>query len=512
MSRFPRASGILAHPTSFPGPFAIGDLGQGALQFLDFLREARQQLWQVLPLAPTSLGNSPYAAPSAFAGNPLLIALAPLLERGWLEEGEVARLRELGSERVDFDRVVPAKWDALRTAFRRFQSAASADDRRRVDAFQRDHAYWLEDYALFAAIHDANQMAWIEWEAPLRDREPSAMEEVRAHFAEAAALQRFAQFLFFEQWTGLRAEAKQRGVQVVGDIPIFVALDSADVWANRQLFKLEANGRPRVVAGVPPDYFSNTGQLWGNPLYDWDAMAREAYRWWVDRFRHLLSLVDIIRIDHFRGFQAAWEVPAAEKTAVHGEWVKGPGMDIFRAIRTRLGEQVPIVCEDLGLITDEVRCLLAEAGLPGMKVLQFAFSGEPDNLYLPHNFDDPNCVVYTGTHDNDSTRGWYSSASAREQDFVRRYLARSGDDIAWDLIRAAESSVADTAIVPIQDVLDLGSESRMNVPGAPGGNWAWRFREEQLTPAIAARLGDLTWMYGRAPALDDGKARISDGR
>lgn len=497
MSRLPRASGVLAHPTSLPGRYGIGDLGPAAHAFLDFLAAARQQLWQVMPLTPTGYGDSPYQSPSAFAGNPLLIDLEPLAAAGWLSADELAPLAALPREQVDFPRLIPLKQAALRRAFERFQAQADDASRARFAAFCQQEAAWLDDYTLFAALREATGVGWFAWDPPLRDRALEALRRARETLRDAIGYHAFGQWLFFEQWDALRAAAHERGLRVFGDLPIFVAYDSADVWAHRELFKLDAQGRPTVVAGVPPDFFSATGQLWGNPLYRWDALAATGYRWWVERFRQTLRLVDIVRVDHFRGFEAAWEVPAGAETAVDGQWVPGPGAALFRAVGAALGEPAPIVAEDLGLITPEVRALLAELGYPGMKVLQFAFDSGPSNLYLPHNYDDPNYVVYTGTHDNDTTRGWYDSLGEGTRDFVRRYLGTSGADIAWDLVRLALASIADTAIVPLQDLLDLGSEARMNRPGAPEGNWRWRVLAEQLTPAVAARLAELTWLYGR---------------
>jgi 4-alpha-glucanotransferase len=498
VSPFPRASGLLLHPTSLPGAFGVGDLGPGAFGFLAFLEAAGQTLWQVLPLAPTGYGNSPYAAPSAFAGNPLLVACGPLLESGWLDEDDVRELRALPAERVDFARLVPLKQAVLRTAHRRFLERAAPEQRDAFEAFKAAEADWLDDHALFMALRDERGGPWTEWESPLRDRQPAALARARAAHADAVGRHAFAQYLFFDQWRALRGRAHALGIRIVGDIPIFVAHDSVDVWAHRDLFKLDADGRPRVVAGVPPDYFSATGQLWGNPLYDWDVLARRDYGWWIARFRHLLELVDVVRVDHFRGFQAAWEVPASATTAVDGAWVPGPGAGVFRAVDAALGGSVPVVAEDLGLITDDVRELVRATGYPGMKVLQFAFGGESDHPYLPHAYRDPNCVVYTGTHDNDTTRGWFASASDHERDLVRAYVATDATDVAWDLIRLALASVADTAIVPLQDVLDLGSEARMNLPGAAEGNWEWRVRSEQLTSAVAERLARLARVYGRA--------------
>lgn len=484
---------MLLHPTSLPSRFGIGDLGSAALAFLDFLAGAHQSLWQVLPLGPTGFGDSPYSSPSAFAGNPLLIALEPLVASGVLDIAEIATLAELPAGHVDYGRLVPLKFAALQSAFQRNREAASLDD------FRAQHGEWLPDYALFAALKDDLQAPWTDWPEALRTRAPEALAEARDRLNERVAFHEFCQYLFFTQWAAVRGRARERGIAIIGDIPIFVAHDSADVWSHQHLFKLDASGRPIVVAGVPPDYFSATGQLWGNPLYDWEAMARDGYTWWIARFRHLLEEVDIVRIDHFRGFEAAWEVPAGEPTAIYGQWVRGPGEAVFRAIAAALGtEQAPIIAEDLGLITDEVRALLKATGFPGMKVLQFAFGGDSNNPYLPHNYADVNCVVYTGTHDNDTTRGWFSTIGDDERGHVLRYLRTDGSQIAEDLMRLALSSTASIAIVPIQDVLNLGGEARLNTPGAPEGNWSWRLQPEQLDPSRAACLAELTSLYGRA--------------
>jgi 4-alpha-glucanotransferase len=399
---------------------------------------------------------------------------------------------------VDFERLVPAKQRALRTAFDAFNGSGENESTSRFAGFREAEAGWLDDYALFAAVHEREGTAWMDWPAALRSRDPKALQATRLELASDVAFHAFTQYLFFQQWQAVRHQAQALDVRIMGDIPIFVALDSADVWANQHLFKLDETGQPVVVAGVPPDYFSETGQLWGNPLYDWEAMARDGYAWWAHRFEQLLRLVDVVRIDHFRGFQSAGEVPAGEPTAVHGQWVEGPGAAFFQAIDRALRRDVPVVAEDLGLITDEVRALLAELQFPGMKVLQFAFGGDADHLYLPHMFESPNWVIYTGTHDNDTTRGWYEHASEREQDAVRRYTHASGDDVTWDCIRLAEASVADVAIIPLQDVLDLGSGARMNTPGAAEGNWEWRVLADDLRPDLAHRLRDLTRLYGRS--------------
>jgi len=489
-----RCSGVLLHPTSLPSGSGIGDLGPAALSFVEYLAAARQTLWQVLPLGPTGYGDSPYSSPSAFAGNPLLVALDPLVEQGLLAESEISSLTDLPEDHVDFGQLAPLKRNALETAFARGRDRLQPE----IEAFKAQHAEWLDDFSLFAALKDEFEAAWTDWEPGLRARQPAALAAARERLTQRIDFHVFCQYLFFDQWSAVRRRAAELGIEIVGDIPVFVAHDSADVWAHQHLFKLDELGQPHVVAGVPPDYFSATGQLWGNPLYDWEAMAREEYRWWIARFRHLLEEVDIVRIDHFRGFEAAWEVPFGETTAVKGQWVHGPGEAVFAAIAEAIGGgPPPVVAEDLGLITDEVRALLRATGFPGMKVLQFAFGGGADNPYLPHNYLDPNCLVYTGTHDNDTTRGWFSGLSDAERAHVCRYVGTDGAHISQDLMRLALSSIARIAIVPLQDVLDLGSEARVNTPGAPEGNWTWRVQASQLTPERAKCLAELTTLYAR---------------
>jgi 4-alpha-glucanotransferase len=471
---------------------------------VEFLAAAGQTLWQVLPLGPVGQGDSPYAATSAFAGSPLLVAPEPLVARGWLDAAEVPPAVAAPAGRADQAAAAARKRRVLEAAWRGFRERAEPGDRQRLEAFRHAHP-WVEDFALFAALKEARDgRPWPEWEAGLAARAPGALDAARRELAGAVAAHAFAQFLFFEQWRDVRDHAAARGVRLVGDIPIFVAHDSADVWARQDLFLLEPGGRPRVVAGVPPDAFSATGQRWGNPLYDWTRLAAEGYGWWVDRVRGALALVDVVRLDHFRGFEAYWEVPGDAETAVTGRWVPGPGRALFEAIEAALG-RVPVIAEDLGLITPAVERLRADLGYPGMKVLQFAFGDDAAgpvrgrNPYLPHNHT-RDCVVYTGTHDNDTTAGWYAGLPEATRHSVRRYLAVDGSDIAWDLIRCALASVADLAIIPLQDVLGLGSEARMNRPGDPLGNWSWRYEEGQLPDETGARLAELTAVYGRRPA------------
>ncbi len=493
-----RGAGVLLHPTSLPGPYGCGDLGEEAYRFVDWLARARQSLWQILPLGPPGFGNSPYATRSAFAGNPLLIALDPLRERGWLDQDDLAGPPAAGPDRIDFDRLLPWREERLRRAFARFTQGADAATREQFAAFAQAESAWLDDFALFMALREAEHgTAWNRWPPTLRLRQPEALAGARQQLAEAIAYQRFVQWLFAAQWAELKRYANANGVRLLGDIPIFVAYDSADVWARPELFQLDAAGEPTAVAGVPPDYFSATGQRWGNPLYRWDELARRGYDWWIERFRHALRQADLLRIDHFRGFEACWEIPAAEPTAINGRWQPGPGTALFDAVRAALGA-LPLVAEDLGLITPEVEALRKAVGAPGMRVLQFAFGGDATNPYLPHNYAS-DTVVYTGTHDNDTTAGWWSEAGEAERDHARRYLARDGSDIAHDLIRLAYGSVAELAVVPVQDVLGLGSEARMNLPGRPEANWAWRLRSDALHDGHADWLAGLAELYGRAP-------------
>ena len=484
-----RASGLLLHPTSLPGPYGIGDLGPEAHRFLRFLEDAGQRAWQVLPLNPVGAGNSPYSSYSAFAGEPLLISLDRLVDAGLLRPDELDSGLGVPDGRVVYEVVREHKIELLRRAHTRFSESAE------FEAFLARKAAWLDDYALFMALKDAhNGDGWHTWETDLAARAPAALERARRELRGEIHFHAWVQFCFAGQYDALKREASARGIRIIGDLPIFVAFDSADVWAHPDLFHLDAARQPTVVAGVPPDYFSATGQLWGNPLYNWDALARDGYKWWTMRLSHALSLYDLIRIDHFRGFRAYWEVPATETTAINGRWVPGPGLALFSALSAQIGD-LPIIAEDLGIITPDVEHLRDTLGLPGMKVLQFAFN-DPTNPYLPHNHV-PNSVVYTGTHDNDTTRGWWERATDDERTFVRRYLDRPVTDPSWNMIRTALSSVSALAMLPVQDVLGLGSEHRMNVPGTEEGNWEWRLTSDALTPDLAARLRGLTELYGR---------------
>ena len=509
--KFGRSSGILLHPTSLPGRFGVGDLGPEAYRFADFLADAKQRIWQVLPLGPTGYGDSPYQCFSAFAGNPLLVSLEKLVEKGDLTSDDLAaNLPPFPERQADFGWVIQYKLPLLKRAAENFQAAAPAARREDYHAFCRQSAPWLEDYALFMALKEAHggEAVWNRWERDLVEREPEALERWKQHLAAEIATQKYTQYQFFTQWSGLKAYCHHRGIQMMGDIPIFVAHDSADVWAHPELFYLDREGNPSVQAGVPPDYFSATGQLWGNPIYRWQAMAETGYAWWIDRFRSALKLVDMIRLDHFRGFEAYWEVPSHEQTAINGRWVKAPGAEMLGAVQRALGE-LPIVAETLGVITPEVEALREQFGFPGMGILQFAFGVDPQAPeFKPHNFH-RHFVVYTGTHDNDTTLGWWTARGAGhstrtlenirlEREFTLKYLGTDGREINWSFIRCLLASVADVVITPLQDVLGLGTEARMNRPSTRSGNWRWRFTADQLTPEVGERLRELTTVYDRS--------------
>ncbi len=504
--RFARSSGVLVHPTSFPSRYGVGDLGEAAYRFVDFLVEARQSLWQILPLGPTGYADSPYQCFSAFAGNPLLISPDRLIAEGLLPETAVSYVPPFPSEIVDYGPVIAYKESLLTQAYQHFRAHGTAEQRDALEEFCIEQEYWLEDFALFMAVKNYHASheggVWNTWPADIARREPEAMADWFARLAEAVERHKFWQFLFFRQWLDLKEYANERGIKIVGDIPIFVAYDSADVWANPDLFFLNEDGSPQFIAGVPPDYFSETGQRWGNPLYRWPRMAKNNYAWWVKRLEMTFTQADIVRIDHFRGFDAFWEIPADEPTAVKGRWVKGPGADFFEKMRAQLGD-LPIIAEDLGVITPAVRDLRDRFDFPGMKILQFAFGGERNSSFLPHNFETPNCVVYTGTHDNDTTLGWYNSANEWERDHIRRYLGVDGRNIVWDMIRLAWMSVADMAVATMQDLMELGTEARMNFPGKTGGYWRWRYKPEMLQASIASRLHELTELYGRIPSEEE---------
>ena len=550
-----RSAGILLHPVSLPGSPGTGEIGRHAYRFVDFLAESGATLWQILPLGPTGHGNSPYTAISSFGGNPLLIALDLLEQRGLLPAGTVDDHPDFPVDRIDYDRVIAWKEPLLRQAARTYLASPAMAEGRAIrwndatggdkgaagtggaagkapdfDEFCSREAYWLEDYALFVAAKrhfDAQAAAegaaaagraaadetggeaqqapdsrWnLYWPKKLALRDPDGLEKWRIFFAEEIEIEKVLQYFFFTQWAELKRYANARGIRLFGDIPIFVAPDSADVWSRPELFLLDEENTPQAVSGVPPDYFSSTGQRWGNPLYDWERHEREDFAWWISRLRKTFELVDIVRIDHFRGFEAYWEIPADSETAVVGRWVKAPGRRFFSRLREELGE-LPVVAENLGVITPEVEALRRDFGLPGMLVLQFAFDPDgkggldTENPFLPHNHT-VDAVAYTGTHDNDTSRGWYESRSEDERDVIRRYLGRPDGEVVWELIREVFRSVSRYAVVPMQDPLELGSESRMNTPSTVGSNWSWRMRTEHMEPGVAARLRELARLYGR---------------
>ncbi len=504
-----RSSGVLLHPTSLPGRFGIGDLGPSAFEFIDLLASAGQRLWQVLPLGPTGYGDSPYQCFSAFAGNTLLISLERLLEDRLLAEDEVFDQHVFRPGHVDFPAVIAHRRALWPRVLSRFEAAGRTPMATRFDGFCSAHARWLDDFALFMAVKEAHgQAPWTAWEPDIAQRDPSAVVRWSARCARESRMHKLTQFLFFEQWQRLRDACHARSIEIMGDLPIFVAHDSADVWAGREFFRLDSDGQPSVLTGVPPDYFSATGQLWGTPHYRWDVLRQTGYAWWIERFRALLALVDRVRIDHFRGFEASWEVPRDSTTAIRGEWVKGPGVSLFEAVQAALEtERLPFVAENLGVITPEVEGLRERLRLPGMAILQFAFGSDPQAPdFRPHNYP-RDLVVYTGTHDNDTTMGWWTGGvghSTRsdterenEREHARRYLDLAEREVHWEFIRAVLASVAHTAIVPVQDLLGLGSDARMNRPGTDTGNWRWRLVPGQLNRETARKLAAMTETYDR---------------
>jgi 4-alpha-glucanotransferase len=495
-----RSAGVLLHPTSLPSPYGIGDLGPVAYAWVDALVRAEQSWWQTLPLGPTGYGDSPYQSLSSFAGNPNLISPDLLLQDGLLKRDDLTGAR-FPAGQVDYGSVITYKTRLLEMAWQNFRRSAAPALRAELDAFVTQQADWLEDYVLFMALKERYRgMSWQEWPRGLIKRDPDALTQARRAQPETLNQHRFRQFLFFRQWSKLKDYANRQGLRLIGDVPIFVASDSSDLWANPDQFLLNADNQPEVVAGVPPDYFSPTGQRWGNPLYDWEAQKKTGYAWWIKRLKATLAHVDLVRLDHFRGFHDAWHIPADAPTAEMGQWVPGPGAVFFRAMEKALGG-LPLVAEDLGDITPGVRALRDEFQLPGMRVLQFAWDNHPDNPFLPHNYM-TNTVVYTGTHDNDTTRGWYSNLPYHDKQFLWRYLNKppiDDHDISWELVRMAWGSVADLALVPLQDLLNLDSHARMNLPGRQEGNWQWRVTTDQPVEQALQALRDLTWLYNRRP-------------
>jgi 4-alpha-glucanotransferase len=503
---FQRASGILLHPTCLPSRFGIGDLGKSAYEFVDFLERSGQRLWQILPLGPTGYEHSPYTMNfSAFAGNPLMISLERLAEEKLLNSEELTPLplsAEVASNRVDFDRVIPHKTKFLKLAYNRFQQSLTGKQNSEFEQFCQEQSSWLDDYVLFMALLEANQgKAWNYWDKAIATREPSALKAQSEALHDSIAFHKFLQFKFFEQWRNLRAYANEKNIQIIGDISIYVCHNSADVWANPEIFKLNPDTfESAYIAGVPPDYFSATGQLWGNPVYNWEQSQATNHRWWIQRFKATLQYVDLVRVDHFRGFEAYWQVPAGEETAMNGEWIKGPDAEFFETLGNSLGS-LPIMAEDLGIITPEVEELRDRFEFPGMRILMFAFGDNSANPYLPHNYIN-NCVVYTGTHDNDTTLGWWQKASAKEKQFVAQYLGYRDEadikEINWEFIRLALASVANQAIIPLQDILGLDNRARMNDPSINAGNWRWCYESsEMITQELCDRLLALTQLYNR---------------
>jgi 4-alpha-glucanotransferase len=506
--KFPRGSGILLHPTSLPGRFGIGDLGDEAYRFIDFLTASSQSYWQILPLSPTGYADSPYMGLSAFAGNPMLISPEKLAEIGHLFKSDLESVPVFPVGSVDFGPAIHFKTGLLDMAFSNFRERGGKVQHDGFARFCQEERSWLDDFALFMALKERHELRpWYEWEHELAVRQRDALIGASNLLKDRIENIKYRQWQFFEQWLALKRYSNERGVRIIGDIPIFVARDSADVWANPDLIYLDENLEPTVVSGVPPDYFSETGQLWGHPLYRWEVMANRGYAWWIARFRMAFTQSDVARIDHFRGFYNYWEVPAGEVTAVKGRWVKGPGADLFRTVTAAIGE-VAIIAEDLGDFDKAsragVNALQAEFGYPGMKVLQFAFGDGPCDPFLPHNIRQE-CVAYTGTHDNDTAVGWYQVTSTEEErDYARKYLASDGSDIAWDLIRLGWASVANTAMTTVQDLLSLGHEARMNLPGSVGPpNWCWRMPPGALNEQLAARLLEMTAIYGRKQEEED---------
>ncbi len=527
-----RKSGILLHPTSLPSKYGIGDLGESAYSFVDFLKKANQRIWQILPLGHTSFGDSPYQSFSTFAGNPLLISIDKLIEENLLTEAEVGEIPIFSETKVEYGKVMDFKYSLLRKSYSKFKTITNKKFLSEYNSFCKKNESWLDDYCLFISLKNhfieerkntwetpeykaykkANEKtlsentindcfygaSWNSWPDDIASRKKGAVEKWTRKLKNEIGFYKFLQYKFFEQWKSIKNYANKNNIEIIGDIPIFVAADSADTWSNPRLFRMDSKGYPIEVAGVPPDYFSETGQLWGNPLYDWQYHEKTKYDWWAKRIKNMLSLVDTVRIDHFRAFDSYWSIPYGSETAVTGEWKKGPGAKFFRTIEKSLGiGSLPIIAEDLGDLNKEVIELRDELGFPGMKILQFAFGSGAKNEYLPHNYKGTNFIVYTGTHDNDTTLGWYTSTNEETRDYARRVLNVTGSDIAWDLIRAAFASIADTAVIPLQDVLCLNSDARMNTPGISGGNWQFRFKDGLLTDEKAQGLAYFTELYNR---------------
>ncbi len=495
-----RYGGLLLHPTSLPSKYGIGDLGPELYKFVDFLYESKLNLWQILPLGPTGYADSPYQSFSAFAGNPMLISPEKLITMKLISEKDCEQNEPFPDSHVDFGRVIEYKWKLLELAFNKYQKDTAQTIKKEFNNFINIHNFWLEEFSLFMSIKLENDLrAWIEWEEDLRFHEPSIIEDWTEDHASEIEFQKFAQYLFFKQWSEVKEYANQKDIKIIGDIPIFVAYDSVDVWAHPEYYQLDEKRKLRYVAGVPPDYFSETGQRWGNPIYDWERMKKDDYKWWIQRIKHCFQIVDILRIDHFRGFESYWQIPASEDTAIIGEWKPGPGIEIFHKFEQELG-RLAIIAEDLGLITSKVEKLLHDTAYPGMKVLQFAFEEKDENLaknkFLPHNYDQ-NSIGYTGTHDNQTTKAWFDDLPKRVKKHILDYTNSDGKDIVGDLIRLIWSSVVNMAVIPLQDLLRLGDEARMNVPGTTSENWKWRFTWDQINKKCSEELTSMSLLYGR---------------
>lgn len=489
-----RASGILLPVSSIPSAYGIGSFSKEAYEFVDFLEKAGQSYWQILPLGPTGYGDSPYQSFSTFAGNPYYIDFEELIEEGLLTKEQCEECDWGGSEAyVDYEKIYKSRFRVLKEAF----DNSRLEDNEGFQAFVAENAFWLSDYSLYMAVKDSYKgKSWSEWDGDIRLRKPEAIEKYAEKLKEEILFYEFQQYLFDTQWRKLKKYANDKGVKIIGDIPIYVALDSADTWANPELFQLDENRRPTGVAGCPPDAFSATGQLWGNPLYKWDYHKETEYAWWIQRISYCYKLYDVVRIDHFRGFDEYYNIPFGDTTAEFGRWEKGPGYDLFKVMKKKIGNK-PVIAEDLGFLTPTVNQLLKKSGYPGMKVLQFAFDSREESDYLPHNYT-ANSVVYTGTHDNDTTVGWYQTISRRDRSFARKYLnIKTGRELEWNFIRAALGSVSDTAVIPMQDYLGLGSEARINVPSTLGTNWKWRMTKGQIPEGLAEKIYDLCKLYGR---------------
>jgi 4-alpha-glucanotransferase len=496
-----RISGVLLHPTSLPSPYGIGDLGYLAYHFIDFLIESKQSLWQILPIGPTGFGDSPYQSFSSFAGQPLIISPDKLIEENLLDYEDINNSHSFHSHKIDYGLVINYKFSLLKKAYSNFNKSSNNILIKEYELFCNNNKQWLDDYALFMACKDYfGGKVWSEWDTTIANPTQESKDLWREKLYTEVNYYKFIQYIFYKQWTDLKNYANKNGIKIIGDIPIFVSYDSSDVWANRELFSLDSNGYPTDVAGVPPDYFSESGQLWGNPLYNWAIHKKTNYKWWISRLSHNLQLVDIIRIDHFRGFESYWSIPYGNKTAINGTWKKGPSNDLFDAICHSLGNDLPIIAEDLGIITDEVKKLRDDYNLPGMKILQFAFEDMKDNDFLPHNYTF-NTICYSGTHDNDTTVGWYQKVDENKKDKVRRYMNTDANNISWDFIRTCFSSVSQMAIVPLQDILSLDTNARMNLPGTSMGNWQWRYTEDMLNNNIIHRLKQITILFGRNQSM-----------